>query len=66
MTELWPCTVDTKGKRLAQGGGGAILYPTERLAAHLTITLQKIFSLRKYQGKSTTFLVAMLNIIKDM
>jgi hypothetical protein len=46
--------------------GGAILYPTERLAAHLTITLQKIFSLRKYQGKSTTFLVAMLNIIKDM
>jgi hypothetical protein len=46
--------------------GGAILYPTERLAAHLTITLQKIFSLRKYQGKSTTFLTAMLNIIKDM
>jgi hypothetical protein len=66
IQEIKRSIVYRRYQRETASTGGAIIYSTERLAAHLTITLQKIFSLRKYQGKSTAFLVAMLNIIKNL
>jgi hypothetical protein len=38
---------------------GVVVYSLERLIVHLSMTIQKVYNLRKYGGKSTTFLEAM-------
>jgi hypothetical protein len=45
---------------------GVTTFGRHRLLAHLSITVQKIQSLRKYQGKTNTFFDTMQTIIKDM
>jgi hypothetical protein len=45
---------------------GVMTFGRHRPLAHLSITVQKIQSLRKHQGKTNTFFDAMQTIIKDM
>ena len=53
-------------QRETANAGGVTIYPRERLLAHLSITIRKIFNLRKYCGKSNTFLEAMQMAISNM
>jgi len=46
--------------------GIIIHYGRSRLLAHLLLIIQKITSLRKYQGKNTLFLETMENVIHGM
>ncbi len=53
-------------RKTASAGEGVVTYSPERIIAHLTITIQKILNLRKYQGKSSTFLEGMLRAMRNM
>ncbi len=66
IQEIKQSIVYCRYQRETANAGGVVVYSSKRIAAHLTITLQKLLNLRKYQGKSTAFIVTMLNIIKNL
>jgi hypothetical protein len=52
--------------RRETNGVGITIFDRLRLLAHLSITVQKICNLRKYQGKTHTFFEIMQKNIQDM
>ncbi len=66
IQEIKRSIVYRRYQRETASAGRVVVYSSEKIAAHLTITLQIILNLRRYQGKSTAFIVTMLNIIKNL
>jgi hypothetical protein len=59
-------TVCRRYQRETANADGVVVHYLERLPAHLSITIQKVHHLGKYQGKSTTFLEAMHRVIGNV
>ncbi len=66
IQEIKRSIVYRRYRRETANAGGVIAYSPERIVAYLTITLQKILNLRKYQGKSIAFIVTVRIIIKNL